>query len=206
MPFRMPLSINFPTLPIWITWMRNPQPSKWRREIAMRWKAQQWQTSSKVPGCSKRGFAQMQQPWAQKQRKEAADLQNASGMQRSPARYPYLPCQPLSEVWKGWSQDPPLPVTHVHCMHLNSPGLALPSHQVLTVSSYDLAFPLQRWRKGKSYQELQQPRSSSYKAAAMSQEKEGSSCYHSHNSSEISDVQAKHWAYFLQHQEASRGV
>ena len=32
---------------------------------------------------------------------------------------------------KGWSQDPPLIVTQVHCMHLSSSGLVLPSHQVL---------------------------------------------------------------------------
>lgn len=32
---------------------------------------------------------------------------------------------------KGWILAPPLPITEVHCMHLSSPALALPSHQVL---------------------------------------------------------------------------
>ena len=32
---------------------------------------------------------------------------------------------------KGWILAPPLPVTQLHCMHLSSPELALPSHQVL---------------------------------------------------------------------------
>ena len=43
----------------------------------------------------------MQQPWAQKQRKEAAYLQKASGRQGSPVRYPHLHCQPLNEGWEG---------------------------------------------------------------------------------------------------------
>jgi len=32
---------------------------------------------------------------------------------------------------KGWILAPPGAVTQEHCMHLSSPGLALPSHQVL---------------------------------------------------------------------------
>ena len=32
---------------------------------------------------------------------------------------------------KGWILAPALPITQVHCIHLSSPGLALPSHQVL---------------------------------------------------------------------------
>ena len=32
---------------------------------------------------------------------------------------------------KGWILAPPLLITQVHCMHLSSPGLVLPSHQVL---------------------------------------------------------------------------
>ena len=32
---------------------------------------------------------------------------------------------------KGWILAPPIPITQVHCMHLSSPGLALPAHQVL---------------------------------------------------------------------------
>jgi len=33
---------------------------------------------------------------------------------------------------KGWILTAPLPVTQVHCIHLRSPGLALPSYQVLS--------------------------------------------------------------------------
>ena len=44
---------------------------------------------------------------------------------------------------KGWMLVPPLLVIQEHCIHLSSPGLALPSHQVLNhISSCDL-FPLQ---------------------------------------------------------------
>ena len=32
---------------------------------------------------------------------------------------------------KGWILAAPLPVTQMHCIHLSSPGLALPSQQVL---------------------------------------------------------------------------
>jgi len=51
--------------------------------------------------------------------------------QESPAKHPSLHCQPLNEVWEGWILAPALLVTQLHCMHLSSPGLALPSHQVL---------------------------------------------------------------------------
>jgi len=57
--------------------------------------------SSKVLGYSKQRLAQMQQPWAQKQRKEAAYLPKASSMQGCPARYLCLHCQPLHEVREG---------------------------------------------------------------------------------------------------------
>ena len=72
--------------------------------------------------------------------KEAAYLQEALGMQGSPARYPCLHYQLLSEVWE--EVDPgSIPSTQVHCMHLSIPGLALPSYQVLNHSSgCDLAF------------------------------------------------------------------
>lgn len=73
----------------------------------------------------------MQQPWACKQRKQSAYLRKASGTQGSPARYPHLHCQPLKEISDGWILDPPLPATQMHCIHLNSSGLALPPHQVL---------------------------------------------------------------------------
>jgi len=33
---------------------------------------------------------------------------------------------------KGWILAPDLPITPVHCLHLSSPGLALPSYQVLS--------------------------------------------------------------------------
>ena len=38
---------------------------------------------------------------------------------------------PQMRSGKGCILAAPLPVTQVHCMHLSSPGLALPSHQVL---------------------------------------------------------------------------
>ena len=44
---------------------------------------------------------------------------------------------------KGWIPAPSLQVTQGHCMQLSSPGLALPSHQVLTASGRDLEFLLQ---------------------------------------------------------------
>jgi len=46
-------------------------------------------------------------------------------------RAPYLHCQPLNEVWAEVDPGSTLPVTQAHCTHLSSPGLALPSHQVL---------------------------------------------------------------------------
>jgi len=48
-----------------------------------------------------------------------------------PVRSPHLHCQPLNELWKGWILAPLLLVNQEHCLHLCSPGLALPSHQVL---------------------------------------------------------------------------
>jgi len=38
---------------------------------------------------------------------------------------------PYMRSEKEWILAPLLPVTQVHCMHLSSTGLALPSHQVL---------------------------------------------------------------------------
>ena len=61
----------------------------------------------------------MQQLWTQKERKKAADPWKASGRQGSPVRHPCLHCHPFHEVWEGFG------------MHLSSPALALPSHQVL---------------------------------------------------------------------------
>ncbi|MEQ5319502.1 hypothetical protein ABN239_20970, partial [Providencia vermicola] len=43
----------------------------------------------------------MQQLWTQKQRKESAYLQKASGTQGTPERCLYFYCQPLNEVWEG---------------------------------------------------------------------------------------------------------
>ena len=39
--------------------------------------------------------------------------------------------KPSMRSGKGWFLDPPLPVTQLHCIHLSSPGLTLPSYQVL---------------------------------------------------------------------------
>ena len=69
--------------------------------------------------------------------KKAAYLQNTSGMQESLTRYHHLHYQPLNEVCEG--MDPvstPSGVggtqtTQACCLHLSSPGLSLPSHQVL---------------------------------------------------------------------------
>jgi len=84
--------------------------------VVTQWKAQQWQQSSKVPGCTKARFAQIQKPHAQKQRKEAAYLQKASRTQGSPARYPHLHYQLLNEVWK--EVDPGfIPSTHSATSH-----------------------------------------------------------------------------------------
>jgi len=47
----------------------------------------------------------------------------------SSKRHPH--CQPLNEVWEGVDPGSTFPVTQEHCMQLGSPGLALPSHQVL---------------------------------------------------------------------------
>jgi len=46
-------------------------------------------------------------------------------------RCPHFLCQPFKEFWE--EMDPgSTPSGHsMHCMHLSSPGLALPSHQVL---------------------------------------------------------------------------
>ena len=54
--------------------------------------------------------------------------------QESPVgvRHPHLYCQPLNEVQEGGSWLHPLLVSQGHCMHLSSPGLALPSYQVLS--------------------------------------------------------------------------
>ena len=49
--------------------------------------------------------------------------------QRPAERHPHLHCQPLNEGWGGSWLHPF--ITQVHCMHLSSPGLAPPSHQVL---------------------------------------------------------------------------
>jgi len=69
---------------------------------------------------------------AYRSRKEAAYLQKSSGMQRSPERpHAHFHCQPLNELWEGVEPGCTLPVTQLHCIHLSSPGLALPSHQVL---------------------------------------------------------------------------
>jgi len=73
----------------------------------------------------------MQLPWALKQRKETAYLQKASDAQGSPERCPCLHCQPLKEIWERVDPGSTPSITQVHCMHLSSPGLALPSHQVL---------------------------------------------------------------------------
>ena len=70
----------------------------------------------------------MQQPSTQKQKKKPATSWKTSGRQESPARSPHFHCQPLSEVWEG--VDPgSTPSSHPGA--LSSPGLALPSHQVL---------------------------------------------------------------------------
>jgi len=60
-----------------------------------------------------------------------AYLPKASGRQGSPKRYPHLLYQPLNEGWEG--VDPGFtPSSHSGALHaLSSPGLALPSHQVL---------------------------------------------------------------------------
>ena len=63
--------------------------------------------------------------------KKSAYPWKASGRQGSPAKCPHLHCQALNE---GWEEVDPgsSPSGHsVHCKHLSSPGLALPSHQVL---------------------------------------------------------------------------
>ena len=76
--------------------------------------------------------------------KEAAHLQKASAMQESPARYTSLHCQPLTEDWE--EVDPgSTPSGHLGALYapeLPWVGPALPSRRSVTVSSYDLAFPL----------------------------------------------------------------
>jgi len=42
-----------------------------------------------------------------------------------------LPALPTLKSGKGWILAPSLLVTQTYCMHLSSPGVALPSHQVL---------------------------------------------------------------------------
>ena len=100
---------------------KKPQTIMW-------WRAQQWQHSSKVLGCSKWGLAQMQQPRAQKRRKESAYLWKASGTWRSWARYPSLHCQPLNEVWEGRDpgSTPSSPSGTLHAVELHWVGPAFP--------------------------------------------------------------------------------
>jgi len=55
-----------------------------------------------------------------KLKKEPTYLQKVSGTQRSPARYLYLPCQPLNEIWE--EVDPgSSPSGHSGALH--APGL-----------------------------------------------------------------------------------
>jgi len=63
-----------------------------------------------------------------KQRKEYSYPWKASGTQESPARYPYFHWQPLNEVWEGVD---PGSTPSWDDVHLSSPGLAQPSHQML---------------------------------------------------------------------------
>ena len=88
----------------------------------------------------------MVQPWAQKQKKKKVNLltfgrpQAGRDLQQNALS---SPCQPLNEVWEG-VDPPPLPVIQLHYMHLCSPGLALPFHQVFNhCSGRDSAFLLQ---------------------------------------------------------------
>ena len=73
----------------------------------------------------------MQQPWAQKQRKEAAYLQKASSTQGSPAKHSCFHCQPLNEGWEG--VDPgSSPSGHSAALHAPVlPWLGPAFHQVL---------------------------------------------------------------------------
>lgn len=53
-------------------WKKNGYRNKWAEPMYIaitQWKVQQWHWVCEVPGCSKWGYAQMQQSWAQKQRK-----------------------------------------------------------------------------------------------------------------------------------------
>ena len=95
----------------------------------------------------------MVQPWTQKQKKKKVNLltfgrpQAGRDLQQNALS---SPCQPLNEVWEG-VDPPPLPVIQLHYMHLCSPGLALPFHQVFNhCSGRDSAFLLQgptsKWR------------------------------------------------------------
>lgn len=61
-------------------------------------------------------------------RKESAYLQKSSCIQESPKKQLYLYCQPLNEILEG--MDPGSTLSG-HCIHLGSPGLPLPSYQVL---------------------------------------------------------------------------
>jgi len=92
--------------------------------------------------------ANMQQPHTntQKQRKEIAYLQKTSGRQGSPAKNPYLHCQPLNEVWEG--VDPgSTPSAHsgtLHAPELPCVGPAFPlGAQSLVQTVTYLAFLLQ---------------------------------------------------------------
>jgi len=64
-------------------------------------------------------------------RKEAAYLLKASGTQGSPARSLCHHYQHLNEIWKRVDPGSTISGHSVHCIHLSSPVLALPSHQVL---------------------------------------------------------------------------
>jgi len=78
------------------------------------------------------------EPKCRNKGKNAAYLWKASVKQGSPARSPCLPCQRFREDWEGVDPGFTLPVTQVHCMHLSSPGLALPSPRCsITASGHD---------------------------------------------------------------------
>ena len=69
-----------------------------------------------------------------KEKKKTAYLMKASSNQESPAKYLCLHCQPLNDIWEGVDTDC-TPSNHsgaLHCMHLSSSGLALPSHHMLS--------------------------------------------------------------------------
>ena len=114
------------------------------------WKMQQWQQSIKVPGCSKWRFAQVATA-------VGTEIKERSCLPSEALRYAgisnKIPLPPLPTLaWglgRGGTSAHPLQslrCTALHYMHLSSPGLALPSHQVLTISSHNLAFPPQHDR------------------------------------------------------------